>query len=192
MSTGGPPNSPSPPKGSNCPPSSYYWDNGRGCCVPRQPVRPESPPPQCPKNWEWSSATKKCSPSTIPTAPPPSNPSQYPGKGNNNGNDGSNGNDNSNRYTYGHWKRAPKSRMSLCPPGLDACAIKGTTNGEYECLDTYTELESCGGCSSLGKGQDCTAIQGAWNVGCERGNCIVYSCASGYRLGSNRTSCDAL
>jgi hypothetical protein len=47
----------------------------------------------------------------------------------------------------------------------------GAQDGDYECLDTATELESCGGCVSLGSGQDCTAILGAWNVGCEQGHC---------------------
>lgn len=154
LSTGGPSNTPTPPKGSDCPPTTYYWDNSKACCVPRQPVQPGLPPPQCPKNWEWSSTTKRCSPHATTSSPPSSNPSQYPGNGN------------------GHGKRAPKSRMSLCPSGLDACPIKGMTTGEYECLDISTELESCGGCSSLGKGQDCTTIKGAWNVGCEQGTCI--------------------
>ena len=57
--------------------------------------------------------------------------------------------------------------------GLTACPIAdahGLTN-DLECLDTANELESCGGCSSTGQGTDCTAIEGAWNVGCEQGVC---------------------
>jgi hypothetical protein len=83
--------------------------------------------------------------------------------------------------------------LSLCPKNLEACPIKGSLlPGSYECLDTANELESCGGCASIGKGQDCTTIEGAWNVGCEQGRCKVLACAAGYRLTFDRTSCEAL
>lgn len=57
--------------------------------------------------------------------------------------------------------------------GLDACPIPGAhgLTGDFECLDTTNELESCGGCASIGEGQDCTLIEGAWNVACEQGIC---------------------
>jgi hypothetical protein len=65
-----------------------------------------------------------------------------------------------------------KSRaVSLCPSGLEACPLYGLIGGDYECIDTKVELESCGGCSSIGEGQDCAAIEGVWNVGCENGTC---------------------
>ncbi|KIM44389.1 hypothetical protein M413DRAFT_66908, partial [Hebeloma cylindrosporum] len=51
------------------------------------------------------------------------------------------------------------------------------------------ELESCGGCTSLGKGQDCTRIEGAWNVGCHEGSCFVYTCAGGFTIGADGKSC---
>jgi len=83
-----------------------------------------------------------------------------------------------------------KSRTApLCPSGLEACPVSGLTAGDYECLDVTTELESCGGCVSLGQGRDCTAIPGAWNVGCEQGTCAVYSCAAGYRVDLDGKSC---
>lgn len=61
----------------------------------------------------------------------------------------------------------------FCPMHMQACPIPGATGltGEFECLDTMNELESCGGCASIGEGQDCSAIKGAWNVGCEQGRC---------------------
>jgi hypothetical protein len=84
-----------------------------------------------------------------------------------------------------------KSRAKLCPTGLNACPISGASGltGDFECLDATNELESCGGCASLGQGQDCTAIKGAWNVGCERGTCAVYTCAGGFRRSSDGKSC---
>ncbi|EEB90295.1 hypothetical protein MPER_11515 [Moniliophthora perniciosa FA553] len=51
------------------------------------------------------------------------------------------------------------------------------------------ELESCGGCASTGEGQDCTAIKGAWNVGCEQGRCAVYTCFAGYKRSADGGSC---
>jgi hypothetical protein len=56
---------------------------------------------------------------------------------------------------------------------MTACPTVGTHGAfsDYECIDTIHELQSCGGCSSTGAGQDCTAIRGAWNVGCKAGKC---------------------
>ncbi|KAF9481421.1 hypothetical protein BDN70DRAFT_803632, partial [Pholiota conissans] len=51
------------------------------------------------------------------------------------------------------------------------------------------ELEACGGCPALGQGQDCTKIKGAWNVGCEQGSCLVYTCAGGFRIAADGKSC---
>lgn len=68
----------------------------------------------------------------------------------------------------------------------------------YECIDTRTNLESCGGCvvpysltgSSLDDddeeepdmGVDCTALPGVSDVGCHAGRCVVRKCAKGYKL----------
>ncbi|PPQ80825.1 hypothetical protein CVT25_001950 [Psilocybe cyanescens] len=195
LTKGGPPAPPTPPKNTNCPPTSYYWGEKQGCCVPRNPPPSNPPPPQCPKGWTWYPALSRCQITpTPPVTTPPSQPSSY-NKGNNYNNDddkngrGNNGNHGGNRG--GYHKRAAKSRSSLCPSGLDACPISGLF-GDYECLDTASELESCGGCASLGKGQDCTKITGAWNVGCEQGSCIVYTCAGGFRVGADGKTCVAL
>lgn len=88
--------------------------------------------------------------------------------------------------------RADAERASLghCPRGLHACAIPGAEH-TYECLDTSTELESCGGCSSgyfdnvNGTiGTDCSRIDGValGGVSCDRGHCQVTHCRKGYRL----------
>ncbi|KAF8973936.1 hypothetical protein BDZ97DRAFT_408143 [Flammula alnicola] len=170
LPTGGPQNPPSPPKGTECPPTSYYWEPTQGCCAPRHPPPSNPAPPQCPKNWDWHKSLYRCQPTPTPPTPPPSHPSTYPGQE--------------------HHKRSAifKARTTLCPSGLDACPVS-TLSGDYECLDTAIELESCGGCTTMGKGQDCTKIEGAWNVGCDQGSCIVYSCAGGFRLGADGKSC---
>lgn len=67
--------------------------------------------------------------------------------------------------------------------------------GAYECLDTMTNLESCGGCmepytlglttleiAELQPGVDCTADAGVSDVECRRGRCIVHKCKKGYQL----------
>lgn len=150
---GGPPSPPPPPKGHDCPPATHYWNTEQGCCTPSHPSPPNNPPPQCRNGWSWYSGLHMCLPSApTPPAPPPSHPS---------GSHGSPG-----------WKRhAHKRSAPLCPTGLDACPVAGSSASDYECIDTAVELESCGGCASLGQGQDCTAIKGAWNVGCEQGRC---------------------
>jgi len=173
LTKGGPSTPPSPPKDISCPPTSYYWGEKQGCCVPRNQPPSNPPPPQCPKNWTWYPSLYRCHPSPTPPSPPSSNPSNYPGQGKGNGN-GGHGNGNGNGG-HGYKKRSLKSRATLCPSGLDACPISSSLAGDYECLDTSSELESCGGCTSQGKGQDCTKIAGAWNVGCDRGSCVGMS-----------------
>ncbi|KAJ7492607.1 protein priA [Mycena latifolia] len=169
LPTGGPPSPPAPPKGHDCPPSSHYWNTEQGCCSPRNPPPPSSPPPQCRAGWSWYSSLHMCLPDTpTPPSPPPAHPSGG----------------------YG-WKRsAHKARsVPLCPTGLDACPISGLSATDFECIDTTVELESCGGCASLGQGQDCTAIKGAWNVGCEQGRCAVYTCTFGFKRAQDGQSC---
>jgi len=162
---GGPPNSPSPPKGSQCPSSGWYWGKDQGCCVPHNPPPSNNPPPQCPHGWDWISHIFQCQPSPSPPSHYPPQPSGH------------------------HYKRTSKVRTrSLCPTGLDACPIIGQAS-DYECIDIENDLGSCGGCLETGAGQDCTAITGAWNVGCEQGSCAVYTCVSGYKLASDKKSC---
>ncbi|KAJ6604662.1 protein priA [Mycena vulgaris] len=169
LPTGGPPTPPPPPpKGHDCPPSTHYWNTAQGCCSPRNPSIPSSPPPQCRNGWDWYAGLHMCLPNTpTPPSPPPSHPSGG----------------------YG-WKRhAHKRSAPLCPTGLDACPIPGLSATDFECIDTAVELESCGGCASLGHGEDCTAIKGAWNVGCEQGRCAVYTCTFGFKRAKDGQSC---
>lgn len=148
---GGPPTHASPPTGSYCPPDEWYWEDSLKCCVPSHP---NPPPPQCPSGCEWIYESNKCQPISTPPSPKPPQPSyHYPAK---------------------NKKRAQKVRVNnLCPNEMAACPIADTYGvfTDYECIDTKYDLQSCGGCSSTGAGNDCTAIPGAWNVGCEAGHC---------------------
>ena len=152
MPHGGQPNPPSPPSGVSCPPSSWYWHTGKSCCVPSNPLPPNSPPPQCPKGFTWNSSDLKCypQPPNAPSSPPPK-PSGL-----------------------ASHKRHLKSRTNtLCPTPMTACPIKGlmSTSGDYECVDIRNDLNSCGGCVSVGAGQDCNAIPNVVNVACNSGVC---------------------
>lgn len=69
-------------------------------------------------------------------------------------------------------RREHRSRnVTPCPKGLFACPVSSLTGGDYECVDTLVDLDNCGGCAALGEGQNCNAIPGVWNVGCEQSAC---------------------
>jgi len=169
LPSGGPPSPPPPPAGNNCPSSGWSWNGDKGCCAPHQP---NPPTPSCPGGWTWNSGDLKCYPTPpSPPTPPPAHPS---GKSN------------------GYYKRHAKKSRTLCPLGLEACPLPGLTAGDYDCLDTTSELTSCGGCASNGRGQDCSALPGAWNVACEQAACKIYTCAQGFRLSLDGKSCQQL
>ncbi|GAA5923932.1 uncharacterized protein JCM15063_005503 [Sporobolomyces koalae] len=69
----------------------------------------------------------------------------------------------------------------LCPAGETACPIFPRM-GTYECVDTMSELENCGGCASRSLGQDCTAITGALGLACQSGKCNVFTCQPGWEF----------
>ncbi|KAF8516184.1 protein priA [Hysterangium stoloniferum] len=174
---------PSPPRGKACPPTNWYWHSQKSCCVPTHPQPRNPPPPQCYHDYQWNQWTQCCEP-TKPTkttthsqpSQTPHNPYYPPSYGHKGGNDG-----------YRRNKRShPEATEAVCPRSYSACPLDNLTAGYYECMDTTTELRSCGGCVSMGEGKDCTAIQGAWNVGCEAGVC------AGYRVSQDGASCEAL
>ncbi|GFZ45620.1 hypothetical protein JCM24511_03348 [Saitozyma sp. JCM 24511] len=77
-----------------------------------------------------------------------------------------------------------------CPNGLTACNVEGAPDA-FECIDTSTELESCGGCmygaynnATASAGVDCSTLAGV-PLGastCTRGECEVFTCDKGYEL----------
>ncbi|KAL8281058.1 hypothetical protein RQP46_006416 [Phenoliferia psychrophenolica] len=82
-----------------------------------------------------------------------------------------------------------ESHEYKCPGGERACPL-GTTGG-YECLDTRTSLDSCGGClvsESLHSpvGKNCLSIPGVMGVACQDSACNISSCLPGYRYSFNR------
>ncbi|KAL8277394.1 hypothetical protein RQP46_010234 [Phenoliferia psychrophenolica] len=65
-----------------------------------------------------------------------------------------------------------------CPNGETACPFDSLSGG-FECLDTTTSLDSCGGCPGKG-GQNCLNIEGALNVQCVNSACEITSCYPGW------------
>ncbi|KAJ7369030.1 hypothetical protein DFH08DRAFT_38045 [Mycena albidolilacea] len=79
------------------------------------------------------------------------------------------------------------------PEGLTSCPVPGRSFGGWDCIDTRSDLESCGGCmysvSSETAGQDCTALLGVADVSCIKGQCAVRKCMLGYKLYEDRRHC---
>jgi len=96
----------------------------------------------------------------------------------------------------GWYKRDNYGANKLCPQGHTACGIPARSAKAWECLNTQTELESCGGCvlpfngQDGPKGVDCTAIAGISDVSCIKGRCSVHRCMPGYKINAFGDSCD--
>ncbi|GAA5879869.1 hypothetical protein JCM8547_006221 [Rhodosporidiobolus lusitaniae] len=97
---------------------------------------------------------------------------------------------------------------SLCPGSETACPIAGSSTfdaalehhfsneqglfgapGGYECLDTTSAIDSCGGCASTGEGKNCQMIRGVQSAGCEDSQCRVFSCVAGWKPSLDGTKC---
>ncbi|KAK6908296.1 hypothetical protein I203_102297 [Kwoniella mangroviensis CBS 8507] len=82
-----------------------------------------------------------------------------------------------------------KREIEYCPYGLTACNVDGHS-GNYECLDTNTELQSCGGCfygqysnHTSVVGEDCTTTGAALGASsCIHGKCVASACKKGLAL----------
>ncbi|KAK8858866.1 hypothetical protein IAR55_003097 [Kwoniella newhampshirensis] len=81
----------------------------------------------------------------------------------------------------------------LCPRSLKACRLTDDLAFDaYECIDTSSELESCGGClhgeygvspNGTASGQDCSKLGASMGgVTCSSGVCLISSCHEGSSL----------
>jgi len=87
-------------------------------------------------------------------------------------------------YSKSVKPRSLRSETLRCPIGETACPISSSTVS-IECLDLKREISSCGGCTSLGQGENCLTIHGAAGVGCHLGKCVVLSTLPDYFLGKD-------
>ncbi|GJE91935.1 hypothetical protein PsYK624_080870 [Phanerochaete sordida] len=107
----------------------------------------------------------------------------------------------------GVQKRSPPRTQRLrCAPAHSKCPVYGIAYGRgytrgYECVDTQSDLERCGGCvdgdswdgaRSAGGGRDCSAIPDVDAVRCARGQCIIERCRRGYIIHDGGTACRPL
>lgn len=72
-----------------------------------------------------------------------------------------------------------RSGSPLCPTSFSLCPV-GKTG--WECLDTATDLEACGGCPGTSDAVDCSTLPGVSSVDCVAGTCQVRSCARGFTM----------
>jgi hypothetical protein len=98
----------------------------------------------------------------------------------------------------GHARRAVsgpdvRARDSNCQGGSTACPVPGRGRSAWECIDTMSDLESCGGCIFPGvigpTGVDCTSIEGVADVDCHKGQCVVHRCMPGYAVDDYGSQC---
>ncbi|WVW84444.1 hypothetical protein I302_106478 [Kwoniella bestiolae CBS 10118] len=91
-------------------------------------------------------------------------------------------------------KREQLVMNRFCPSGLEACKVPGSEDS-FECIDTSSELESCGGClygsytnATASAGIDCSILTGAALGGttCSAGRCEISACQDGFKLVEGR------
>jgi len=87
----------------------------------------------------------------------------------------------------------PSSVKKTCQNGFTACPVVskarlGNRVG-FECVDTDSAIESCGGCAGSGGGVDCTSLPGVDGVSCSVGQCKIQSCMPGSVLSKDGRSC---
>ncbi|OCF62283.1 hypothetical protein L486_01951 [Kwoniella mangroviensis CBS 10435] len=92
-------------------------------------------------------------------------------------------------------KRDEQLRLNrFCPSRLEACVVPGSEDS-LECIDTSSELESCGGClygsysnSTSSNGTDCSTLSGAAFGGstCFDGRCQISACEEGFKIVDGR------
>ncbi|OCF73148.1 hypothetical protein I204_06378 [Kwoniella mangroviensis CBS 8886] len=92
-------------------------------------------------------------------------------------------------------KRDEQLRLNrFCPSRLEACVVPGSEDS-LECIDTSSELESCGGClygsysnSTSSIGTDCSTLSGAAFGGstCFDGRCQISACEEGFKIVDGR------
>jgi len=82
-------------------------------------------------------------------------------------------------------------------PGWATCPAVVGGPSSWECINTASDLESCGGCLSLlpftpyhsSSGTNCKSLPGVADVECLAGECVVYRCLLQHTLSLDRKRC---
>jgi hypothetical protein len=60
----------------------------------------------------------------------------------------------------------------VCEADMTACPIGNSLKARaFECVNTKTDIQSCGGCWSTGEGVDCTTFDDRATATCVQGKC---------------------
>ncbi|KAM0752139.1 hypothetical protein T439DRAFT_324220 [Meredithblackwellia eburnea MCA 4105] len=62
---------------------------------------------------------------------------------------------------------------------------------KFECVDTMSGIETCGGCSLESGAVDCSSLPGVDSVMCKRGRCVILACEEGLVRLADGTGCRA-
>ncbi|KAJ7155109.1 hypothetical protein C8R46DRAFT_911118, partial [Mycena filopes] len=91
--------------------------------------------------------------------------------------------------SHRHTRAAPQEVMA-CPAFQQLCPVM-TGSKSFECVDTQSSLESCGGCVGAmpSTGQDCSVIPNVNAVSCSMGRCVVTECRKNYVVSAEGDSC---
>ncbi|KAG5637302.1 hypothetical protein H0H81_005045 [Sphagnurus paluster] len=92
---------------------------------------------------------------------------------------------------------------ATCKPKQSVCGIAGREDTfDFECIDTSTTLDSCGGCITphpfyephrkSPAGIDCGRLPGVLTATCEESYCVVTQCRAGQQPSSDNTHCTKL
>ncbi|KAI0314757.1 hypothetical protein OF83DRAFT_1063257, partial [Amylostereum chailletii] len=97
-----------------------------------------------------------------------------------------------NTVCNGRWTGS--GMCNVLGEGHMACGVFGGGARAWECVDTYNNLESCGGCTLpltpyTPVGMDCTTLPGVADVSCLSGQCVVHRCLSGYSRAKDASHC---
>ncbi|KAK1927673.1 hypothetical protein DB88DRAFT_43527 [Papiliotrema laurentii] len=83
-----------------------------------------------------------------------------------------------------------------CPAPLTPCALPASAESRgtsFECINTWTDIESCGACmfpvAGQPEGTDCTAIPHTTSIDCIGGSCVVNACEKGFVISSDHSAC---
>ncbi|WVR09586.1 hypothetical protein IAU60_006656 [Kwoniella sp. DSM 27419] len=82
-----------------------------------------------------------------------------------------------------------QKKFQPCPQGWTACVVPGFSVDTYECIDTSSDLESCGGCLAgtyhvrdAPVGEDCSRGAAIGHSTCVNGQCEISKCKKGFSL----------
>ncbi|KAL1738740.1 hypothetical protein HDZ31DRAFT_50520, partial [Schizophyllum fasciatum] len=88
---------------------------------------------------------------------------------------------------------------STCGPRESVCGIPGREGTfDFECIDTSSTLDSCGGCvtphsfpvsGSQSLGVDCAALPNVIEVGCKASKCVVNRCKGAFAPSEDGSRC---